>query len=173
MIHHLEHFVQTASLGENIYERLVIVERLAHLLQRVLGNEEQRLRPHHLQISLVKNIREKIRLVLQPRAQALDELPVFLRILALDDGHQIILRRKFLPKREVVLVILLLGTHQIIATRVELKRRDRVVKRQPQQNHLGQDERLRILRDRASEPRETPDGDAGFRRFHRVKTGPA
>ena len=84
-------------------------------------DKQQRLAAHHPQIALVKNIFENIRLRLQPRAEPLDELPVFLDVLALDDDDEVVLLRKFFAEREVVLVIALVGADQIVAVSVELE----------------------------------------------------
>ena len=62
---------------------------------------------------------EEIGFGLQLGAQPLHELPVLLGVLALDHHHQVVLRRELLLEPEEVLMVLLVGAHQVVAARVE------------------------------------------------------
>ena len=86
----------------------------------LVGHEQQRLGAQHLEVALVEDVVEQIGLRLQLGAQPLHELAVLLRVLALDHHHQVVLRRKLLLEAQKVLVVFLVGAHQVVAAGVEL-----------------------------------------------------
>ena len=67
-VHQIHQRHQVRRAGELLKERLEINQRLLHLPQVVVRHEEQRLAPQHLQVALVEDMREEVRLRLQLRA---------------------------------------------------------------------------------------------------------
>ena len=106
-------------------ERQVVVERRLNRGQIVCRDEKQGLRAQHRRILLIKNVAEQIGFRRHFHGQPLDKLPVFLRVAAFHDHHQVVaLLRKLLLQREKIPVILQVGTHEIVAVRVKLQQRD-------------------------------------------------
>ena len=52
-------------------------------------------------------------------AQPLDELPVFLGALALDHDCEVVLRGELVLEAEEILVVLLVGAHQVLLAQVK------------------------------------------------------
>ena len=74
---------------------------------------------------LVKDVVEQIGFRRHFRREPLDELPVFLRVVAFHDRHEVVaLLRKLLLQREKIPVIFQVVTDQIVAVRVKLQKRD-------------------------------------------------
>ena len=105
-------------------------------LEVVRLQEQQGLVAQHVEVAFVKRIRKEIRLRLQLGADALDELPVLLVIVALGNDHQVIFYRKLLAEFQKVLVITLLRSNEVIAARGEFQLVGRVADAREKQQDL-------------------------------------
>ena len=153
---------EVGRLREVLDERLVVLHLLRQLHEVGLRHEEQRLGAHQLEVALVENIREQVRLRLEFRAEPLDELPVLVLPIALDDDHEVVLAGELLLKLEEVLVILLVRADEVVAAGAELQPVERVEQADHEQQHLRIEERARVQIHRVRQPGEEALDEGGL-----------
>ena len=157
-VHELEQRRQIRRHRELLHERLELRQRFAQLQQILFRHEQQRLRTHQLQVALVKNIGEQVRLRLEPRPEPLDELPVLLRPLALDDHDEIVLAGELLFEIEKIAVVLFVRAHQVIAARGKIQPQRRVRHARDEQQHLRPQKPARMPLHRPRQRRQQTHG---------------
>ena len=148
MIDQTKQRIEVGRLDKLLNKRTVIAQRLQQLLQVLFREKQQRLVSQHRDVVVEDDIGEQIRFRRKPRAEALDELPVFLHVFALDHRDQLVLGNKLLFVAQKIPVILLLRAHKVIPVGVEFEPRDGV-------NNAGKEkQKLRIKK----QPRIAIDG---------------
>ncbi len=120
--------------------------------QLLFRHKEQRFRTHELEVALVEDIDEIIRLRLHQCPEPLHELAVLLQPVALDDDHQIILMRELLFVLDEVPVVLLIPTHQVIAFGAETEAKHGVEDGQRKEHNHRPHEPLRMVIDHIRQP---------------------
>jgi len=106
---------------------------------------------------------EQVGLRFEPRAQALDKLPVLLRFVAFGDDDKVVLGGKFLFKVEEILVVLFVGADKVVAAGIKLeagevfsKTKGRVINTHGEEQQLRIKKEFPVMKNRTSEPGEGP-----------------
>ena len=143
-VDHRKERVQIGRGRKPFDERPEPAQGLLQIQQGWFVQEEQRLLAQHREVALEKDVGEKVRLRQYARSQPFDELPVFLRILTFDDGHDILLGAEFAAQFEEEPVIALVGADQVVTTGAELEVLLAVNDAHHRQHELGPDEPARV-----------------------------
>ena len=151
---HVEERHEVRRAGKLREERPEILQLLAQPGQVLVGNEQERLGAQHLEVALVEHVVEHLRLGLELGPQPLHKLAVLLGVLALDHHHQVILGRELLLEPQKVLVVVLVGAHQVAAAGVELQAFDGVKDAEREQHQLRIEEQAPMPEDHARQPRQ-------------------
>ena len=94
----------------------------------------------------------------QTRSESLDELTILLPVFTFHDHDQVVLQREFFFEAEEILMVLLVGAHEVIPAHVELKILHRVVHAEGRDHQLGIDEPARMPVNRSGQPVEQARG---------------
>ena len=150
-VDHVKQRNQIRGARELFDERAEVLELFLQAGEVVFRHKQQRLCAHHLQITLVKNIRIQIGfhrfLGTRPnrqenfggfkfRAQPFHKLPVPFLVLAFHHHHEIVLLGELLLERQKIVLIPLVRADQVVPVHVELEKFDRVEDAEDEQNRL-------------------------------------